>query len=436
MDKYKTFLLFPVFKNKSFCQNVIFNQENFNSRSNETRSLVEALNSNINFEKTINVTIPKPSTLISTTVIDEIKNNFNIDKIDLIIIDCLLSPVQHRNLEKIFNKKVIDRTQLIIEIFGLRASTNEGQLQVELANLSFQKTRLVRSWTHLERQRGGLSKVGGPGESQLELDKRMINSKIKQINKQLIKVKKTRFIQRKRRTDNKSPIFSLVGYTNSGKSTIFNQLTSSNVFVKDMVFATLDTKMSLIDLPNKNKVILTDTVGFISALPIELISSFNSSLEELFSADFLLLVHDLSNPNIQNQANVVINTLIEIGFTKEDLNKKIINIYNKVDLNSNIPELNIYNKNIFIKSSAISKTGLDSLKKHIEDKLEGDIFTFDFFIPISSPNICSWLFKNTSVLSETNNNLDFDGRKLRANISSYQLNLFKSNYPNVNIKRV
>ena len=251
MDIYKTFLLFPVFKSKNYCQNVIFNQENFNSRCNETRSLVEALNSNINFEKTVNISIPKPSTFFSTTVINEIKNNFNIDKIDLIIIDCSLSPVQHRNLEKVFNIKVIDRTQLIIEIFGLRASTNEGKLQVELANLSFQKTRLVRSWTHLERQRGGLSKVGGPGESQLELDKRMINSKIKQIKQQLTKVKKTRFIQRKRRIENEIPIFSLVGYTNTGKSTIFNKLTSSDVLVKDMVFATLDTKMSLINFPKK-----------------------------------------------------------------------------------------------------------------------------------------------------------------------------------------
>ena len=203
-----------------------------------------------------------------------------------------------------------------------------------------------------------------------------------------------------------------------------------------MVFATLDTKMSLIDFPNTNKVILTCNVLESLLIPIELISSFNSSLEELFSADFLLLVHDLSNENIENQANVVINTLIEIGFSKEDLNKKIINIFNKSDLNSNIPELNTYNKNKFIKTSAIKASGLNSLKKYIEDEIEGDIFTLDFFIPISSPNICSWLFKNSSVLSETNKNIDFDGRKLRVNISSYQLNIFKSNYPNVNINRV
>ena len=299
MNKYKTFLLFPVFKNYKFCQNEIFDQKNFISRSSETRSLVQALDGSIVFEKIININIPKPSLLFSKSVTDQIKYNFNLDEVDLIIMDCSLSPIQHRNLERFFDKKIIDRTQLIIEIFGLRAATKEGKLQVELANLSFEKTRLVRSWTHLERQRGGLSKVGGPGESQIELDKRMINTKIKQLKKLLSKVRQIREIQRKPRKKDNNLIFSLVGYTNSGKSTIFNNLTSSNVLVKDMVFATLDTKMSLVNLSNKKKIILSDTVGFISALPTELIDSFNSSLEELFSSDYLLLVHDLSNPNIE-----------------------------------------------------------------------------------------------------------------------------------------
>ena len=185
MNNYNIFLLLPIFKNLNFLQNEIFNKENFISRSAETRSLGEALNSKIFYEKIINISIPKSSLFFSSTVINEIISNFNLDVIDLIIVDCSLSPVQHRNLEKAFNKKIIDRTQLIIEIFGLRAKTKEGMLQVELANLSFQKTRLVRSWTHLERQRGGLSKVGGPGESQLELDKRIIDTKIKQIKNQL-----------------------------------------------------------------------------------------------------------------------------------------------------------------------------------------------------------------------------------------------------------
>ena len=248
----------------------------------------------------------------------------------------------------------------------MRANTKEGKLQVELANLSFQKTRLVRSWTHLERQRGGLSKVGGPGESQIELDKRIINTKIKQLKKQLEKVKLTRSIQRKSRLDNSTLIFSLVGYTNSGKSSIFNNLSSSEVLVKNMVFATLDTKMRMVPLNQNKQIILSDTVGFISALPTELIDSFNSSLEELFSSDYLLLVHDLSNPNIENQANLVLDTLLSIGFSMEQLEKKIINVFNKFDLNSSIDDIDIKFKNNYVTTSALEKNGLRQLILHIE----------------------------------------------------------------------
>ena len=323
MNKYRTFLCIPVFKNFKYCQDEIFNEKNLISRTQETRSLVEALDGSIIFEKIININLPKPSLLVSENIIENIITNLNGHDIDLIVFDCSLTPIQHRNLEKRLNKKVIDRTQLIIEIFGLRANTKEGKLQVELANLSFQKTRLVRSWTHLERQRGGLSKVGGPGESQIELDKRIINTKIKQLKKQLEKVKLTRSIQRKSRLDNSTLIFSLVGYTNSGKSSIFNNLSSSEVLVKNMVFATLDTKMRIVPLNQNKQIILSDTVGFISALPTELIDSFNSSLEELFSSDYLLLVHDLSNPNIEIQANLVLDTLLSIGFSMEQLEKKL-----------------------------------------------------------------------------------------------------------------
>ena len=434
MHIYKIFLILPIFKTNSFSQNIIFNQSNFLSRSSETRSLVEALNSSIKFEKMVNITMPKVSTFLSHSIIDEIKTNLNIEKIDLIVVDCSLSPIQHRNLEKILEVKVIDRTQLIIEIFGLRATSSEGKIQVELANLNFQKTRLVRSWTHLERQRGGLSKVGGPGESQLELDKRIIDTKIVNIKKQLLKVKKTRNIQRKRRTDISLPIFSLVGYTNSGKSTIFNKLTSSQVLVKDMVFATLDTKMSLVNLPNQNKILLTDTVGFISALPTELISAFNSSLEELFSSDFLLLVHDLSNPNIENQAHVVLQTLKQIGFSEDDLKNKIINVFNKIDLNSEMPDLNIYNKKKFIMTSAMTSVGLNDLRKYIENKFIGKTHIVDFFISITSYYIFTWLFKNSHILLESNKENSINERIIRVKISSHQLDKFRSFFPEIKIK--
>jgi GTP-binding protein HflX len=431
MKNYKILLLLPIFKNLKFCQNVIFNQENFIARSSETRSLSEALNSDIFYEKIINISIPKPSSFFSSTIIDEIKLNCNLDLIDLIIVDCSLSPVQHRNLEKVLNKKIIDRTQLIIEIFGLRAKTKEGILQVELANLSFQKTRLVKSWTHLERQRGGLSKVGGPGESQLELDKRIINSKIKQIKSKLSNVMKTRELQRRRRKINSKLIFSLVGYTNSGKSSIFNNLTQSNVLVKDMVFATLDTKMSLVNFPEKKQIILTDTVGFISALPTELINAFNASLEELFSADFLLLVHDLSNKNIENQANLVIETLFQIGFSEQELNNKIIHIFNKYDLNSNTQDINIKYMDEVIETSAISKNGLDCLKKHIINLIEKDYLNINFSIPLNSSNIDSWIYKNCFVYDNNLCQTGFDLNNLKAKISSVNLDVFKSKFPDI-----
>ncbi len=433
MNKYKTFLLFPVFKNNKFCQNQIFNQKNFISRSLETRSLVEALGGLIIFERIININVPKPSLLVSKTIANEIKYNFNLDDIDLIIIDCSLSPIQHRNLERFFDKKIIDRTQLIIEIFGLRAATKEGKLQVELANLSFEKTRLVRSWTHLERQRGGLSKVGGPGESQIELDKRMINTKIKQLKKLLLKVKMTREVQRRPRKNGSNLIFSLVGYTNSGKSTIFNNLSSSDVLVKDMVFATLDTKMSLVNLSNKKKIILSDTVGFISALPTELINSFNSSLEELFSSDYLLVVHDLSNPNIENQAKLVFDTLKEIGFTEQMLENKIINVFNKSDLNSNVDNIDIKFKNKFVKTSALTKEGTKTLKKYLDKLIDKNFSDVLFYIPTDSLKISSWLHKNSFVYNDIFCDINFIGHKIKTKISIKKLKYFKSNFPHIKI---
>ena len=436
MNNYRTFLCIPVFKNFKYCQNEIFNENNLIARTQETRSLVEALDGSIIFEKIININLPKPSLLVSENIVEDIIANLNVYDIDLIVFDCSLTPIQHRNLEKRLNKKVIDRTQLIIEIFGLRANTKEGKLQVELANLSFQKTRLVRSWTHLERQRGGLSKVGGPGESQIELDKRIINTKIKQLKKQLGKVKLTRSIQRKSRLDNSTLIFSLVGYTNSGKSSIFNNLSSSNVLVKNMVFATLDTKMRMIPLNQNKQIILSDTVGFISALPTELIDSFNSSLEELFSSDYLLLVHDLSNPNIENQANLVLGTLISIGFTMEELEKKIINVFNKFDLNSSIDDIDIKFKNNFVTTSALEKKGLRQLILHIEGLLEKHLSNVVFFIPTANEKVSSWIYNNSHVYKRTYIYQDFIGNKINAKISKEKLNFFKSKFPEIKINNL
>ena len=436
MIKYNTFLILPIFKNYKFSQNDIFNYKNFIPRSSETRSLVQALDASIIFEKIININIPKSSLLINKTVANEIIYNFDLCLVDLIIFDCSLSPIQQRNLERIFQKKIIDRTQLIIEIFGLRAKTKEGKLQVELANLSFEKTRLVRSWTHLERQRGGLSKVGGPGESQIELDKRMINSKIKQLKKSLAKVTRTREVQRKLRKNVSSLIFSLVGYTNSGKSTIFNSLTASDTLVKDMVFATLDTKMGSIKKPDYTKIIISDTIGFISALPTELIDSFKSTLEELFSSDYLLLVHDLSNPNIENQAKLVFDTLISIGFSEEELENKIINIFNKCDLYSDLSNIKIKFKKNQVKTSALKYKGIQDLRNYIENLAEKKFTRVLFHIPIDSYKISSWLYKNSHVYNETYCDIDFVGNKVKAKISNDKLNSFKSYFPEIKLHTI
>ena len=261
----------------------------------------------------------------------------------------------------------------------------------------------------------------------------MINSKIKQLKKSLTKVRQTRKVQRKLRKNVSSLIFSLVGYTNSGKSTIFNSLTSSDILVKDMVFATLDTKMGSIKMSDNKKIIISDTVGFISALPTELIDSFKSSLEELFTADYLLLVHDLSNPNIENQAKLVFDTLISIGFTEEELEKKIINVFNKCDLNSDLSNIKIKYKKNLVKTSALTPKGMKDLKNYIENLAEKKFTKVLFHIPINSYKISSWLYKNSHVYNETFCDIDFVGNKIKAKISNDKLNSFKSHFPKIDL---
>lgn len=243
-----------------------------------------------------------------------------------------LSPVQQRNLEKALNLKVIDRTAVILEIFGRRAQTKEGKLQVELAHLTYQRGRLVRSWTHLERQRGGGGFLGGPGEKQIELDRRHLDTRILKIKKELEKVRLTRSIQRSARVKVPYPVAALVGYTNAGKSTLFNYITKAEVFAKDMLFATLDPTMRKIELEQGTEIILSDTVGFISNLPHELVMSFRATLEEVLEADVILHVIDVSNPNYKEQREDVLAVLHELGLQKIEFEKNYIEVYNKVDL--------------------------------------------------------------------------------------------------------
>ena len=298
---------------------------------NEICNLAKGINLKIKDIKTIKIRKIIPSYLFGKGQVENIKVLLNRKFSKILIINSEVSPIQQRNLEKKLNCKVLDRTALIIEIFGKRAKTKEGKIQVELAALLYQKTRLVRSWTHLERQRGGAGFMGGPGEKQIESDKRQIDKKIIKLKKELKKIELNRNVQRKQRIKSSIPIISLIGYTNAGKSTLFNYLTKENVFVKNQLFATLDTTMRKVSLFNKLYFILSDTIGFISNLPTQLIVSFQTTLEEINFSDYILHVIDISNSDWENQREIVINTLKNI--LKENYNeKKIIEVWNKTDL--------------------------------------------------------------------------------------------------------
>ncbi|RZP28297.1 MAG: GTPase HflX [Alphaproteobacteria bacterium] len=332
--KEKVLIVIPIINNYKIFKDSFYNRNNLENRKSETISLVSALNINILDVLTIKINKFSSAYLLNKNSLDCILNLIQKLKINLLIIDFQLSPIQQRNLELFFKVKVIDRTQVILEIFSSRAISNEGKIQVELATLNFQKTRLVRSWTHLERQRGGSGFLGGPGERQIELDRRIINKNIKSLNASLQKVVQTRLIQNAKRKNSSSIIVSLVGYTNTGKSTLFNHLTNSSVISKNMLFATLDPTLRLMkhEMSYKKKIILSDTVGFISSLPTELVESFKSTLEFIRESDFLLIVNDASDKNMEDKYDIILNTLKNIGIDDNYLKEKVINVFNKCDL--------------------------------------------------------------------------------------------------------
>ena len=370
---------------------------------NESVSLSMSLKLVVIATKIIKISTPRAGYLFGKGSTLNILNEIKEHKIDLIIVNGDISPIQQRNLEKVWQVKLIDRTHLILEIFADRAATREGRLQVDLATLSYQRTRLVRSWTHLERQRGGLGFIGGPGETQIESDRRAIDNAIVKIKSQLSKVVKTRSLHRKSRQKIPYPIVTLIGYTNAGKSTLFNTLTGAKVLAKDMLFATLDPTMRSINLNSISKVILSDTVGFISDLPTELIAAFRATLEEVLHADLIIHVRDIADENTNMQFNQVNSILNSLGVETE-MNEKLIEVYNKIDLLSEDQLEMLKNKanraNDFFLVSSTDNRGIEKLINGVEKVLNKDLISEVIKIGFDKSYVRSKLYQSSVIKSE------------------------------------
>ncbi|MFL2817961.1 MAG: GTPase HflX [Alphaproteobacteria bacterium] len=366
----------------------------------EALLLAKSLDIEVVISEVVRIDRPNNSTLLNKGRLADLERKVKELDIDLVIIDGKLTPIQQRNLERNVKVKVIDRTRLILDIFERRATTREGSLQVELAQLDYQKTRLVKSWTHLERQRGSLSFVGGPGESQLEIDKRLINDQIIKVKKKLKEFRNTRKLHRNQRTKKPYYIVALVGYTNAGKSTLFNSLTGEGVLSKDMLFATLDTKMKRLNYPNTKNIILTDTVGFISALPTELIMAFRSTLEELLYADIVINVRDLSSKYFDTQNIDVMDTIEQLG--KQVTTSNYIEVLNKIDLLDET-ELDLINRNKNnnqILVSSTRKEGIENLLDLLENKINQENEIHELKLDYSKCSVESWLYENAVILKK------------------------------------
>ena len=343
---------------------------------------------------------PNPATLFGPGKVEELGQGFAAADPELIVVNGTVSPVQQRNLERAWKRKVLDRTGLILEIFGERAQTREGELQVELAHLVYQRSRLVRAWTHLERQRGSLGFIGGPGETQIEADRRMLDERIARLRRQLDKVVKTRTLHRAARKKVPHPVVALVGYTNAGKSTLFNRLTGADVPAEDMLFATLDPTMREIRLPSGRTAILSDTVGFISDLPTQLVAAFRATLEEVLEADLIVHVRDIAHPESEAQTQDVLAVLEELSVGEARLGS-MIEARNKIDLldaEARSAVANAAGRNVDIVAlSAATGEGCDRLLEEIEERLFPRRFLFEFALAHDEGRAVGWLYDHGEV---------------------------------------
>ena len=402
----------------------------------EAIGLARAIDLDVRHADVVTLNRPRPATLLGQGVVETYKPVIEADHINIVVIDAVVSPIQQRNLETAWSCKVVDRTGLILEIFGARARTREGRMQVDLAHLSYQRSRLVRSWTHLERQRGGAGFLGGPGETQIESDRRQIDERITRIKRDLSRVARTRGLHRKARKRIPYPIVALVGYTNAGKSTLFNRVTGAGVIAADQLFATLDPTMRDVTLPSGRKIIISDTVGFVSSLPTSLIAAFRATLEEVLEADLILHVRDVSHPDSDAQNSDVLDVLEELGVEQDRLGK-MVEVRNKVDLLSieerEAEEARSDRNPNEILLSAVNGHGCSALLELVDQRLNANRPVVEISLAFSEGEAIAWLYDRGEVLDRRDEEVS---AYFRVGMDAVDVARFEHRFPAITTKSV